>query len=134
MSTTTGSSGVFNAVHIAVMGEDRELEAALEAALERPPLRGRVSPLAFRPESIPIVGRLGAQIVIVCGGRQPAEARALLSRLSIDLPDVVRILLADRMDREASAHLVLVQPYDVDELSDILDVARCTWVSLANTG
>jgi len=134
MSTTTSRSGVYDTIHVAVMGDDPELEAALEAALERPGTQSRVSPLASRPESIPIVGRLGAQIVVVCGGGQPAEARALLSQLSTDLPQVVRILLADEMDREAPAHLVLVQPYDVDELADILDVARCTWVSLAHTG
>ena len=134
MSETTKTSGFFDTIHVAVIGDDPELESALEAALGAGSTRWRVSPLAFRPESIPIVDRLSAQIVIVCGAGQEAEARVLLSELSATLPGIVRILLASEMDREAAAHLVLVEPYDVEELRDIIEVAHGTWRSLADTG
>jgi DNA-binding response OmpR family regulator len=124
MTMTTGTSGFFDTVHVAVLGDDPELENALEAALEQSSTRWRVSPLTFRSESIPVVERLSAQIVIVVATSQEAEARTLLGELSSALPGVVRILLASEMDREAPADLVLVEPYDVDELRDIIEVAH----------
>ncbi len=132
MSATTATSGFFDRLHLAVIGDEPEFESALDQAAGA--TRWRVSPLAFRAESIPIVAHLGAQVAVVCGQNRPSEARELLEKLSAALPSVVRVLVAREMDRDADAHLVLVEPFEGDELRDIIEVAHGTWRSLEDTG